>query len=302
MKAQSNALIIKLPRQKKIFNLKKRRTLLPFTIWLFISPVILIIMAVLCGFLRTNLNRLFIDPILWLLSVLTLIYTLVWLLGGVVFLVKIMFKLGWSVFNRIKEGIWQFEPPEYYPNTTAVRITPHTLILEQDRNSCYKLYKLHNVRVMRPTGNHATTCVHFDYAGETPETVAVGEQLDAEQTRWFAETLQNVFAFRCHQVEQVVFGVALPPEMPPSASLLNPDVSDLQVPFWRLTRIVVVTQEYDFHLVERFVTYAVNALGQKYLKTSVNVEIYGDPAELHPNLRNSLTNLCRNVTVKDRSS
>ncbi len=296
MKTQGDTLIIKLPHQKKISYVKKHRA-----IWLLISPGILIVMAVLFG-LSEYINVPWCDYdlniIIFFWVGLMGFYLFGWLIGVFIFFGRFIFKLAWSVSNRIKEESWQLEPPEY----TVVRVTPHTFTLERDRNSCYTLDHLHNVRVMRPAGNHATTCVHFDYAGETPETVTIGEQLDEEQTCWLAETLQNVFAFRCHQVEQVVFGAALPRDMLPSVSLLNPDVSDLHVPFWRLTRIVVVMQEYNFHLVERFVTYVVNALGQKYLKTSVDVEIYGDPAELHPNLRNSLTNLCRNVTVKDRSS
>ena len=126
----------------------------------------------------------------------------------------------------------------------------------------------------------------------------IGEHLPPEQTRWLAETLQTVLTFRWHEVEQVVFGAALPGMASKATTLLNPDVSDLHVPFLRLTRIVVVTSEYNFHLVERFLTYAINTLGQTYLKTTVDVELYGDPAELHPNLRNSLTNLCRDVIIQ----
>lgn len=52
---------------------------------------------------------------------------------------------------------------------------------------------------------------------------------------------------------------------------------------------------YDFHLVERFLTYALNTIGQNYLRTCVNVYLSGDPEQLHPNLRNTLTNLCKRV-------
>ncbi|MBN2266708.1 MAG: hypothetical protein JW725_00005, partial [Candidatus Babeliaceae bacterium] len=49
--------------------------------------------------------------------------------------------------------------------------------------------------------------------------------------------------------------------------------------------------------VERFMTYAVQYLGQSYLQCHVVAKIYGEEEHLHLNLRNSLTNLCNDIML-----
>jgi len=66
----------------------------------------------------------------------------------------------------------------------------------------------------------------------------------------------------------------------------NPDVSNLIIPIKNLNKVEVDTATYDFHQVERFITYAANYLDKKYLKKCVKVNIHGDPGKLHQNLRN----------------
>ena len=51
------------------------------------------------------------------------------------------------------------------------------------------------------------------------------------------------------------------------------------------------------NLIERCVTYVINDLGQKYMRRQIEVFMYGEPENLHPNLQNSLTNLCKRLTV-----
>ena len=85
-----------------------------------------------------------------------------------------------------------------------------------------------------------------------------------------------------------------------AATLPNLDLSEFTISMSRLERIEIYTETYDFHLVERFITYAVNYIGQGYLKNNVEVHIYGDQNKLHPNLRNSLENLCKCVEVHGR--
>ena len=80
---------------------------------------------------------------------------------------------------------------------------------------------------------------------------------------------------------------------------LNPDVLTLTIAMPVLKRINIHTKTYDFYQVERFITYAVNYVGQKHLKEHVEVHVYGDPDKLHPNLRNSLENLCKCVEVHE---
>ena len=80
----------------------------------------------------------------------------------------------------------------------------------------------------------------------------------------------------------------------------NPEVSELTASMSKLKTIEVFAEVHDFHQVERFITYAVNYIGQEYLKEHVEVHIYGDPGKLHPNLRNTFTNLCKCVNVHEK--
>jgi len=81
--------------------------------------------------------------------------------------------------------------------------------------------------------------------------------------------------------------------------LHNPDTSDCALPFNRLKRVIIATADYDFLLLERFVTYAVNYIGQKHLKHHVEVDIYGSLDGFHPHLYNNFSNCCKHVTLHD---
>jgi hypothetical protein len=96
-------------------------------------------------------------------------------------------------------------------------------------------------------------------------------------------------------VEVIIFGSEASQEYNPRTTIHDPDFSECSLPVLRLKQVVIHTAAYDFFQVERFLTYAVNYIGQKYLKKCVDVHLYGDPEKLHPNLRNNLTNLCRRI-------
>jgi hypothetical protein len=55
-----------------------------------------------------------------------------------------------------------------------------------------------------------------------------------------------------------------------------------------------------FRLVERFLTCAVNVIGQEYLRSNVTAVLYDDPIGLHPNLRENLTQMCSKVTIQSK--
>jgi hypothetical protein len=82
-------------------------------------------------------------------------------------------------------------------------------------------------------------------------------------------------------------------------TVCNPNVNELSVPIQELEYIGLHTPTCDFHQIERFMTYAVNSIGQEYLKNHVIMHIYGNPDKRHPNLRNSFENLCKQVEVHD---
>lgn len=108
----------------------------------------------------------------------------------------------------------------------------------------------------------------------------------------------------CASIDTIIFGKdtikVLNQVLNQAATLPNLDLSEFTISMSRLERIVIYTETYDFHLVERFITYAVNYIGQEYLKEHVEVHVYGDPDKLHPNLRNSFKNLCKCVEVHER--
>jgi hypothetical protein len=116
----------------------------------------------------------------------------------------------------------------------------------------------------------------------------------------FRLALLNPFA-SCKQidvyVETILFGTDIVQDYDSFITLRNPDMSEFLLPLSHVKQVIIYTESHDFHLVERFLTYAVNYIGQKHLKKSVDVHLYGDPEKLHSNLRNNLENLCKSVHV-----
>jgi hypothetical protein len=96
-------------------------------------------------------------------------------------------------------------------------------------------------------------------------------------------------------VETIVFGTPPSDASPEQNTLWNVDLSSLSIPLPSLKQIIIAVESYDFRLVERFLTYAVNYVGQEHLKKQVIVSVYGDIQGLNPNLRNALTNLCQQI-------
>jgi len=85
-------------------------------------------------------------------------------------------------------------------------------------------------------------------------------------------------------------------------TLHNPDVSRLTIAMNSLNRILIDTATYDFHFVERFITYAVNHVGRLHLKRNVEVHIYGDPGKLHGNLKSLFESLLREVVFYKKAA
>lgn len=98
-------------------------------------------------------------------------------------------------------------------------------------------------------------------------------------------------------IETVVFGNKIPIEVSARTTWQNPDSTNFMLPLKHLQQIAVYPATYDFHLLERFLTYAVNYIGQKQLKKQVTVHIHGDPDALDQNLRNNFEHLCKEVVV-----
>jgi hypothetical protein len=100
----------------------------------------------------------------------------------------------------------------------------------------------------------------------------------------------------CTQVHTVRFDSSGARESTSSMLIINSDIATFAMPLFGLTRIEIFTPSYSFHHLERFITYILEELGPGHLKRLVDVDIQGEPALLHQNIRNSLTVLCRHVT------
>jgi hypothetical protein len=155
------------------------------------------------------------------------------------------------------------------------------------------LAKIYNLRLAPQHERNAGKLV-FDYG---KESVTCCRHVSDAEARTLLKTVSDILTFRCYAVERIVFGRHHIPDDNPVTTFHNPDVSELIVPFVHLHQIVIHTNTYDFHQVERFLTYAVNHIGQRYLKHHVTVDIYGNPEKLSPHMKNSLTNLCKHVTI-----
>lgn len=119
------------------------------------------------------------------------------------------------------------------------------------------------------------------------------------QTLLARKRIMRTLSEVCAPIDTILFGTEVSGEMNQRNMWLNPDVSELTIPLSKLEKIVLDSETYDFHLVERFITYAVNHIGQKRLKEYVNVYIFGISDILHPNLYNALNNLCKRVECID---
>ena len=126
------------------------------------------------------------------------------------------------------------------------------------------------------------------------KTMMCCRDVDRAEAATLLQYLTDILTFRCHTVERIVFG-DLPVEEIPSSTLRNPDVSTLTFPFVRLKHVIIDAETHDFGQVERFLTYAVNNIGQPYLREHVAVHVYGDSEKLHPNFLNNFRNLCKGV-------
>jgi hypothetical protein len=110
--------------------------------------------------------------------------------------------------------------------------------------------------------------------------------------------LDDMLSQICGQVKTVVFGEADQLSAEPSSIVYNIDAANLPYPLGKIQQIVIFPESAEFRLMERFLTYAVNRVGEKILKKQVSVRIVGRAERLHPNLLNNFTHLCKSVSAE----
>ncbi len=107
--------------------------------------------------------------------------------------------------------------------------------------------------------------------------------------------IHDMLAQACTQVKTIVFGKHSEEASDPKTMVANIEVSTLTPAFTKLQQIRIDADTYDVLVVERFLTYAVNVLGEKFLKKNVTVHIIGNAERIHPNVVNAFSNLCKAV-------
>jgi hypothetical protein len=157
----------------------------------------------------------------------------------------------------------------------------------------YDLPQIHGLRHVSGMPSRRSYLL-FDYQKQTIKFGITREEADA--LRLF-QYLTDIRTWRCQTVTHIIFGAEVPSLETDANVFQNPDVTDLTTPFFHLKQICLMADSYNFQQVERFLTYAVNYLGQDYLKTHVAVHIYGDVQKIQSNLLNNFNYLCQYVHV-----
>ncbi len=138
----------------------------------------------------------------------------------------------------------------------------------------------------------------FTLPGFPPDLLAKFTVFIEGNPSLFASPVYRIF-HKCKAVEIAIdtvrFGV-FPLEETPSPTLWqHPDVLQFQLPLRRLRRIEIDADTANPIEIERFLTYALEYMGQEFLRLNVVAQLRGSPDALSKNLRNNLSNLCKRI-------
>lgn len=117
----------------------------------------------------------------------------------------------------------------------------------------------------------------------------------ADKARPVREAATSLLTTLLASVKIALFGDLRVKEDRKRVTFQNPRIEALTLPMEHLEHLVIHVPTYDFHCLEQFLTYAVNYVGQQHLKRRVTAHVYGNSGDVHPNLLNSLRNLCKAV-------
>lgn len=201
---------------------------------------------------------------------------------------------GWGITGAalIHEGLKSLFSKEYVCLADG-QLSLGTFFANSPRVTSYPVTQILNLR--RATDDcvpEGQLC--FTYCGTT---IAFGYSLTNAEADRLLTSLLHVLNVPYHHIDRVIFG-SHPMRGERNAlvrSLCDPDAQLLSYPLVNLSEICIYPAKAEAYRIERFLTYALNALGTKYLKKHVSVNVYGRPEELHPNIRNNLTHLCKQV-------
>jgi HEAT repeat protein len=140
--------------------------------------------------------------------------------------------------------------------------------------------------------------------GEIGDWRSIPELVNAydDQENAVREAAQSAVRQIYSTVTTVYFGQCDLPHKYDRPHWINPDVTSLLLPLSQLRSICLHANSYELFHVERFLTYSLNSLGQDYFRNSVEAYIYGEAGHVHPNLRNTLSSICKQVHVRESAS
>ena len=109
----------------------------------------------------------------------------------------------------------------------------------------------------------------------------------------FASPIYRIFQ-RCKAVEIAIETVSFGDVSLDAATCWHgPDMRHFQLPLRRLRRIEIDAITANPIDIERFLTYALEYMGQDFLRLNVTAHLRGSPDALPKNLRNNLSHLCQ---------
>jgi hypothetical protein len=218
---------------------------------------------------------------------------------------------GWVGFMYVTSatllsGILNKELTIFHDDQITIKTTFLGLTKQE---AAYEFRRMQNFRFLQepPKGQGY---LQFEYDEQTVECC---QALSGPEAQILYTRITDMMTYRCHAVEEIVFGTSLQSDDALSEKeafsekgalskteascriLHNPDVVSLTTPFFHLKHLHIHIGSYDFYQLERFLTYAVNYIGEDYLEEHVEAHLYGNPEKLDTNLRNNLMNLCKEV-------
>ncbi|GAK53425.1 hypothetical protein U14_04690 [Candidatus Moduliflexus flocculans] len=184
---------------------------------------------------------------------------------------------------------------------TGTEVMFPSVLVHQGQQTEFALAHIWDPQLFRRTRTPAPdrAQIEFTYAGQR---IVTRFPILYDDAIVFLSVLSEVIAFRSTMIERLIFGNLPVSDADAPQTLRNPETATLRLPFQRLRQIVIDPGSYDFYQLERFLTYAVNVIGEDDLKRYVTVEIHGDETQLAPHVRNVLTNLCHTVTFTHKQA
>jgi hypothetical protein len=222
------------------------------------------------------------------------------IVGFLIMLSVVWGSMGISVFGKLLEGYSSVvEVQKLSISATGLTRESYTdaVPIVKKHRAHFHLETMHQVE-LQPANQNFPVRVVCDT--DTRPLLFVQELSEADRLR-VVNTLTDVVRFSCHSVKVIIFGTPEFSLRDSTTILHNPDVTTLTTPFIRLERLVIYTASYEALSVERFITYAVNYLGRKHLKKYLTVHVCGERATLQANVWNTLSHLCKQISVQNDS-